>query len=133
MPASCAKAFLPDNGLVGLNHQPGQVGQQPARRVDLPRVDAGLEAEQVLAGVQRHHDFLERGVAGPFADPVDRALNLTRAVLNGDQRIGHRQPQVVVAVDGQYGLADVRHVRADIADASRRTPMGWRIRPCRGC
>ncbi|MGC3984770.1 MAG: hypothetical protein QM777_08620 [Pseudorhodoferax sp.] len=40
-----------------------------------PRVDAVV----ILAGPQRHHDLLERRVAGPFAEAVDRALDLPRA------------------------------------------------------
>ena len=62
-----------------------------------------------LARVQQHHDLLERGVAGPLADPVDRALDLARAGPQAGERVGHRQPQVVVAVDRQHHVAQIRH------------------------
>src|SRR5205814_1110439 len=38
-------------------------------------------------------------VAGALADAVDGALDLARAVLDGGQRVRHRQPEVVVTVD----------------------------------
>src|SRR5262249_45836760 len=39
-------------------------------------VDAGLAAERVPAYAERHHDLLERSVAGALADAVDGALDL---------------------------------------------------------
>src|SRR5262249_30726341 len=46
-----------------------------------------------------HDDLLERTVPGALADPVDRALDLARASLDGGDRVGSRKPKVVVAVD----------------------------------
>jgi hypothetical protein len=57
------------------------------------------QAEVALARLQRHHDLLERAVAGPLADAVDRALHLTRAGLHRGQAVGHRHAEVVVAMD----------------------------------
>ena len=62
-----------------------------------------------LARVQQHHDLLERGVAGALADPVDRALDLARAGQQPGERVGDRQPQVVVAVDRQHDVAQAGH------------------------
>lgn len=46
---------------------------------NLRRVDAaGCVAENVRARAHRHHDFLHRGVARAFAQPVDGAFNLPR-------------------------------------------------------
>ena len=56
----------------------------------LARVDAGVHAEVVRARAQRHHHLFQRRVAGPFADSVDGALHLARAVQHAVQRIGHR-------------------------------------------
>ena len=55
-------------------------------------------AEVVGPGAQRHHDLLERGVAGPLAETVDRALDLPGAGRHAGQRVGDREPEVVVAV-----------------------------------
>ena len=54
------------------------------RSCSRPLVDVG-------AGLQGHHDFFERGVAGALADAVDRALDLPRARPAGRQAVGHRQ------------------------------------------
>ena len=48
--------------------------------------------------VQRHHDFLERRVAGALADAVDRDLHLPRPGLHARQRVGRRHAEIVVAV-----------------------------------
>src|SRR5512135_2956670 len=122
-PCLVGESVSPDDRLVRLDYQPGQVGQQPARRVDFPGVHTTIQPEQVFAGVERHHYLLERRVARPLADPVDGAFDLTHAVLHCDQRVGNSQPEVVMAMNGQYGLADVRNVRPDIVDAL--TELRW--------
>jgi hypothetical protein len=58
---------------------------------------------------QGHHDLLEGAVAGPLADPVDRALDLAGARLHGGQAVGHRQAEIVVAVGADHRLVDVGH------------------------
>ena len=79
------------------------------RAGDLARVDAGVQPVLVAAGAQQHHDLLERAVAGPLADPVDRALDLPRAGQQPGVGVGDRQAEVVVAVDGQLDPAQLRH------------------------
>ena len=64
------------------------------------------------SGAERHHDLLERRVAGTLAEAVDRDLDLAGAGLHGGERVGRRQTQVVVAVD-----ADRRLVPDEIDDA----------------
>ena len=66
--------------------------------------------------MQRHHDLLERRVAGALADAVDRALHLTRAALDRRQRVGHRQAEIVVAVRAEDDLVGVRDALADAAE-----------------
>ncbi|MNJ40067.1 hypothetical protein D3C77_349520 [compost metagenome] len=56
------------------------------------------DAIAVRAGAQGHDDLFDRGVAGPFADAVDRAFDLTRPALDGGQGVGDGQTQVVVGV-----------------------------------
>jgi hypothetical protein len=38
----------------------------------------------------RHHDLLERGVAGALAQAVDGAFDLPRARRHRSERVGHR-------------------------------------------
>src|SRR5262249_16895581 len=46
---------------------------------------------------------------GALADAVDGAFDLARPGGDGGQRVGHGQPQVVVAVDADRRAVDVRH------------------------
>ena len=75
-----------------------------------------MDAEVVRARAQRHDDFFQRGVAGPFAQPVDGAFHLARAVDHAVERIGHRHAQIVVAVDADGGALDPGHVFAKAAN-----------------
>ena len=55
-------------------------------------------AERLPARADDHGDLLQRAVARPLADAVDRDLHLPRAVLDPGQRVRDRQAQIVVAV-----------------------------------
>ena len=63
----------------------------------------------VVADPHRHHDFLERGVAGALADAVDGALDLPRAGADAGERVGDRHAEIIVAVHGEARLVGVRH------------------------
>ena len=83
-----------------------------ARAGDLRRVDAaGRVAENVRACAHRHHDFLHRGVARAFAQPVDGAFNLPCTAQNAREGVRDRHAEVVVAVDGKFHLVAVLHAR----------------------
>ena len=68
------------------------------------------------AHVQRHHRLFQAGVAGAFADTVDRDFDLARAVLDAGQCVGGRQPQVVVTVAGEDDILAAGRVLAQIMD-----------------
>ena len=78
---------LTDDGIDGL-----------AGTVDLGGVQPGLIGEEAGTGAHGHDHFLQRGVAGPLAQSVDRALDLPRAAHDAGQGVGHRHAQVIVAV-----------------------------------
>src|ERR1700761_4884242 len=65
-----------DDGLVVLHRERGRRRHQLRGARQLRGVDLVPPRELVVAHVDRHHDFLERGVAGPLADAVDGALDL---------------------------------------------------------
>ena len=94
------------------------LAQQPARRVQLRRANAGVEREPIAAHVQRHDDLFERGVAGTLADAVDRALDLARAGLHGGERVGDGHAEIVVAVRRQH-RARRRRVRPTAVNMCR--------------
>ena len=61
--------------------------------------------KRLRARAQRHDDFLQRRVARALADAIDRALDLACAGLERGQRIGDRQPEVIVAMHRNHGFA----------------------------
>src|ERR1019366_2142558 len=96
--------------LVGWNLDAQQVGHQPAGSIELAGIDAGMHAEVVRARAQGHHNLFQRGVAGPFAESVDSALHLPRAVEHTSQRVGHRHAKIVMAVHADHGPLAPGHV-----------------------
>ena len=105
-----------DDRLVPLDLDAGDVGDQPAGGHQPLGVDAGFGIIEVGPGAQGHDHFLQGAVAGPFADAVDRALDLPGARFDARQAVGHGQAQVVVAVHADDGLVDIRHAVAQAAD-----------------
>ena len=103
MPASCAKALAPTIALFGWTPTPMISVSSWLAGKRCSGVDAGRVGELVGAGLQDHDDLLERAVAGPLADAVDRALDLARAVLDGAERVGDGEAEIVVAVDADDG------------------------------
>jgi hypothetical protein len=118
-PGLVGEGVLTDDGLVALHHEPSHLREEPARGIDAPGVDAGLEVEEVGAGPERHHHFLERAVPRALADPVDGALDLTRAGTEGREAVGNGEPEVVVAVHAHHRSIDVGDVHFQIANSLR--------------
>ena len=85
------------DGLVGLHGHVHQARHQVRGLGDQARIDVRVDGH-VLVAAERHHHLFERGVAGPFADAVDRDLGLPGAVQDAAQRIGRSHAQIVVAV-----------------------------------
>ncbi len=64
--------------------------------------------------LQVRDDRGEVGVAGALAQPVERALHVARAGLDGGHRVGDRAARVVVAVDPDHRV--VTDVGLDVGD-----------------
>ncbi len=94
---------------------------ETSREVGYRRVgiDIGAQVEEGIAGLDRHHDFFERAVAGALADAVDRALDLASAGNDGRQAVRHGHAQIVVAVHGQPDAIDAAHVLTQVAEQLR--------------
>ena len=75
------EGVLADDRLVALHVDAGDVGRQPAGGHQAWRVDARGGAVVIAAGSQGHDDLFQRAIAGPFAQPVDRTLDLARRRL----------------------------------------------------
>src|SRR5262245_2075276 len=102
---------LAHDGLVGLHHHAGDVRERLARTEKLLGRHAVFVGHQVFAHAQRHYYLFERRVAGALAYAVDGAFDLARSGGDGGQRVGHGQPQVVVAVHADRRAIDVGHAR----------------------
>ena len=132
MPDECEKALAPTMALFGGTMTPVERRHQAARLGDFLGPDAGRDAEERLARLQGHDDLFQAGVAGAFAQAVNRAFDLPRSGLNRRQRIGHREPQVVLAMRREDRLVDVRDASRRSSGTSPRTPRGWRSPSCPG-
>ena len=131
--------IAPDDRLVGLHDVAGQARHEARRACELPRGDGRVQARDVTARGQQHHDLLERRVARALADAVDRALDLPRPRERARVGVGDRQAEVVVAVrrdddvlqarDQAVQAGEVGHVLvgcrvADrVGDVDRRRPL----------
>src|SRR5215217_3263988 len=87
----------------------GYVGDHAARIGELSGIHAELDAIVVSACDERHYDLLQRGVPGPLPYPVYRYLDLPGPSLHPRQGIRYREPQIVVAVNREHLVAEVRH------------------------
>src|SRR4029077_2413639 len=92
------KGVLADDRLVTLDDHPGDARNEPADAAQFLGVDAGRQLVIVLPRAEGHDQLFERGGAGPFAQAVDRALDLPRTRFERRQAVGYRQTEVVVAV-----------------------------------
>ena len=114
----------PDDRLVRLHLIAGEARDHPRGARELARVEAGVEAVLVAPGPQEHHDLLQRAVAGPLADAVDRALDLPRAGEQPGVGVGDGHAQVVVAVDRELDGVQSGHQLVEPREVARSTPAG---------
>ena len=71
-----------------------------------------------------HDQFFEGRIAGPLADAVDGAFELARPGSDCFEKVGYRQPQVVVAVDRNHRLVNVGHVGFNAANEVAKFARG---------
>ena len=107
---------MPTIALFGWTWKPGDRRDQARGLHDFLGDDAVGEADPVGPDPHRHHDLLERTVAGALADAVDGALDLARTGVHRQERVGDGQAQIVVAMDREDRLVDVGHAVPDLAD-----------------
>src|SRR5207248_4551044 len=87
-----------DDRLVRLHRLARQRRQQLTRVEEPRRLDRGVVREAVAAHAQRHHELLERRVAGALADAVYRDLHLPYAAAERREAVRDGQAEIVVAV-----------------------------------
>ena len=75
------KGVLPHNGLSGGNGNGGERSRHAAGADQFLCIYTGLGAQNIPAYMERHDDLLQRGVARPLSQPVDRTLHPGRPCL----------------------------------------------------
>ena len=110
------EGVLADDRLVGRELDAGDRREQARGAEEFFRPDVVRASEVVGARAQRHDNLLEGRVAGAFADAADRALDLARAGPDAGQRVGHAEPEVVVAVHGEDRPVHVGYARVHGVD-----------------
>ena len=78
----------------------------------------------VAAGAKAHHDLLQCGIAGAFADSADRAFHLAGPGADSGKRVGHGKAKVVMAVRGHRRVSDALDAVHDGGD--KRAEFVWR-------
>src|ERR1051326_5908702 len=83
----------------------------------------------VVARLHHHHYFFERAFPGSLTDPIDGALDLSRASLYSGERVGHRKSQIVVTVYAYYGaIAQRPRNPSDQSAIFIRRGIAYRVR-----
>ena len=114
-----------DDGLAGRDAHARDGREQMRAAGDLFRADArGEAAVGVAAGTKAHHDLLQCGIAGAFADSADRAFHLAGPGADSGKRVGHGKAEVVMAVRGHRRVSDALDAVHDGGD--KRAEFVWR-------
>jgi hypothetical protein len=77
------KGVFTDDRLIARNGHAGDLRYQATRWKEASGMNPGVHSQDILAGLDRHRRFLERAIAGAFADAVDRAFDLPCAGAYG--------------------------------------------------
>ncbi len=90
--------------------------QQATATRQLSGVHARTHPKELLAGMQRHHHFFERGIARPLPDPVDGTLDLPCPGPHTRKAVRDRHAEVVVAVSRDDYAVRARYLLTDPGD-----------------
>ncbi len=110
------EGVFPNDGFVSGHVHPGDARNEPRGRIKPSRLYAACDPEKFLAGPKCHDDLFEAAVSGPFADPVDRALDLARTGPDGGQAVGHGHAEVVMTMDTQGNVLDALDMLVEVAE-----------------
>ena len=83
----------------------------------------------ILAALYSHHDLFHGSVSGPLAYSVDGHFHLSGTVHDTRKGIGGSHTEIIVAVGGDDGLVDIRHMVAEILYL--RAVFAWKAISCR--
>src|SRR5947208_15020453 len=112
MPASWAKAFSPTIALFGCTWTP-VMWERRREALKISSVRTRVSTPKKSLRVRSAITISSSDALRALADPVDGALHLPGAVHDGSQRVRHRLPDVVVAVDGEDDTVESLHLLVD--------------------
>ena len=99
------------NGFVALHKEAGQTADQFATGLDMLGFDSCIHvAKKIFSSSDSHDHFFHGGVSGPFTNAVDSAFHLPCPRLYRRQRVGNREPEIVMAMHTDNGLVDIRNI-----------------------
>ena len=111
------ESVFPHDGFGPLHLHAAHAGHDAGSADDFLRVDVVRDVSELPgAGAQGHDDFFQSHVSGAFADAVNGSFHLAGSGADGCQGVGYGQPKVIVAMHGDDGFADVRHIFFQVAD-----------------
>ena len=91
------------NCLIGLRPEGDDGAEQFAGGIEMLGVDSRVVGVAIGARLEDHHDLFKRAVARALANPVDGAFDLACAGLDGGERVGNGEAEIVVAVYADDG------------------------------
>src|SRR6266852_5086497 len=92
------KRVAPDNRFVRLHAKSDDLREQLTGRINLARIDCGFERQFIGAHAHRHYDFFQRSIAGPLADAVHCAFDLSGPGVHCRQTVRYGQAEIVMAM-----------------------------------
>ena len=110
------KCIRADDRLVRRYRDTGASRDEPRARHELSSLDLRVAGEERASRGKCHHDFLERCIPRPFAEAVDRTLDLSRTGANAGERVGNGKSEVVVTVGGDDDIPARRGEPANTRD-----------------
>ena len=95
---------------VGLNHETCGLADHATGRQNMFGIYAKFKPEIVLAGFNRHDNFLQRAIASSLSQTIDGALDLPCAPnLYTGQGIGDSHAQIIMAMYRPNRFVGIRY------------------------
>jgi len=96
-PAFMGECHFTYDRLVHRQRNTGKFRDQGREMIDLASHDRG---PVIIEYLQRHNEFLKRGITCPLSKPVHRYMGAAGTGLKGCKCIREGKPEIVMAMDG---------------------------------
>src|SRR5258708_19735725 len=103
------KGDATDDGLVRLDAETNNPGEQLAGGIELSSIEAGFKRQPIRAHPQGHRDLFQRSIPGALADSVNGAFNLSGPGIDRRQPVFHPPPHAVLPVHTVRSVSSFTH------------------------